>query len=520
MSFFSWLRNRASGHAPRGGPQRRCATPLFRPRVEALEDRTLLASYSAANVSELIADINAANKAGGASTITLTAPATSPYILTAVNNTANGANGLPVIGSSKGVSLTIIGNGDIIERSTAAGTPAFRLFDVAGGNSLTLENLTLQNGLAQGAGATADGGAIYNQGSLTLTGATVQSNTAQGSNGINGVVTNKLTGRQNLNGQAGADAAGGGIWSSGSVTLQGGATLQGNQARGGAGGAAGNVGSTYGNGGAGGGGFGGGLYEAGGSVSASNATVSGNYARGGAGGGPQTAPTIAVSSPPTNTTGIGGKGSGGGMYVADGALGMSSCIVQSNQAQGGAGGHFYYYAAIAEPGGEGSGGGIYVANGTVNLDTVSLSSNNAYGGASGNDANDLLLVDSSYDYGYGGNALGGGLYVGGGSVILTGGTATNNGAWGGGSNGSYVLSAGSPGVGEGGGIFNSGGTVTVSNSTVSSNVASAEYGGGIYNAAAGTLFVINQSTVTNNGDDLYNLGTASISGSTVGVTGP
>jgi hypothetical protein len=78
-------------------------------------------------------------------------------------------------------------------------------------------------------------------------------------------------------------------------------------------------------------------------------------------------------------------------------------------------------------------------------------------------------------------------------VTLTGETVTNTEAWGGG-NGSYVLSAGSPGVGE---------------------------GGGIYNAAAGMLFVINQSTVTNNRDDLYNLGTASISGdSTVGVTGP
>src|SRR5262249_15313713 len=182
-----------------------------------------------------------------------TAPAATPYVLAAVNNPPNGANGLPVIGAGKAVSLTIIGNGDTIERSTAAGTPAFRLFDLAAGSSLSLQNLTLQNGLAQGAGAAADGGAIYNQGTLTLTAATVENNNAQGSNGANGVGTTKLFHGVSINGQAGTDAAGGGIWSSGSVTLQGGTTLQGNQALGGNGGDAGYFGSTFGNGGAGGG---------------------------------------------------------------------------------------------------------------------------------------------------------------------------------------------------------------------------------------------------------------------------
>jgi hypothetical protein len=516
--LMSWLMFWRRNPKPSRCPESRVCRPQprrFRPRIEALEDRTLLSSYSAASVSDLIADISAANKAGGTSIITLTAPATSPYVLTAVNNTTNGANGLPVIGANKGVNLTILGNGDTIERSSAA---AFRLFDVAAGSALTLQNVTLQDGLAQGSGSAADGGAIYNQGTLTLTGVTVQSNTAQGSNGVNGVVTSKPTRNQSLNGQAGADAAGGGIWSSGSVTLQGGTTLQGNQACGGNGGAAGNVGSTYGNGGAGGGGFGGGLYEAGGSVSASNTTLSGNYARGGAGGGEQTAPAVAASSPPTNTTGIGGKGSGGALYVAGGTLGLTGGTVQSNQALGGAGGNFYFYGAVAEPGGEGSGGGLYVASGTVTLDTVNLASNIAYGGAAGNDSNNFPT--SGYDSGYGGKGLGGALYVLGGSVTLTGDTAINNGAWGG-SSGSYVLSAGSLGIGEGGAIYNWGGKVTVSSSTVSTNVASVGHGGGIYNAAAGTLDVLAQSTVKNNGDDLYNLGTASISGdSTIGVTGP
>ena len=145
MSFFSWLRtwkrsDPGQRRGARGSPRQRAS---FRPQLEALEDRTLLSVYTAATVSDLIADINAANKAGGANTITLTAPTTSPYVLTAVDNSTNGANGLPSISSKQGDNLTIISNGDTIERSTAVGTPAFRLFDVASGSSLTLNNVTL-----------------------------------------------------------------------------------------------------------------------------------------------------------------------------------------------------------------------------------------------------------------------------------------------------------------------------------------------------------------------------------------
>src|SRR5205807_4573173 len=115
---------------------------------EQLEDRLTPSNYTAANVSQLIADINAANLAGGANTIALTAPSNSPYILTAVNHTnhATFGNGLPVIAAND--NLTVLGNGDTIERSTATGTPAFRLLYVASGASLTLENLTLEGGLA------------------------------------------------------------------------------------------------------------------------------------------------------------------------------------------------------------------------------------------------------------------------------------------------------------------------------------------------------------------------------------
>ena len=97
--------------------------------VEQLESRCLLSNFTAASVAELIADINAANAAGGSNTITL-APGTT-FNLSAVDNQINpgGGNGLPVIAA--GDDLAINGNGDSIQRSTARGTPEFRLFDVA-----------------------------------------------------------------------------------------------------------------------------------------------------------------------------------------------------------------------------------------------------------------------------------------------------------------------------------------------------------------------------------------------------
>jgi len=123
-------------------------------------------NWVAKNVLDLIAAINAADAAGGVNTITLAPDKT--FTLTTVNNTADGPNGLPVIVANN--KLTIRGDGTTIMRSKAAGTPAFRLFDVASGASLTLENLTLANGLVVGdTGIDACGGAILNSAGATLT---------------------------------------------------------------------------------------------------------------------------------------------------------------------------------------------------------------------------------------------------------------------------------------------------------------------------------------------------------------
>jgi hypothetical protein len=177
------------------------------------------ATYKVITAAGLVKAIGAANAAGGSNTIILLAQTSSPYVLTKVNNTTDGATALPVIAA--GDTLTILSRGDTIERSSTA--PAMRLFAVASGASLTLKGITLEGGLAFGSGVSAEGGAIYSQGTLTLNGVTVQSNVAQGSAGVSG--------------GAGQNAAGGGIYASGgSVTLSGGTLLQDNQALGGSGG--------------------------------------------------------------------------------------------------------------------------------------------------------------------------------------------------------------------------------------------------------------------------------------------
>jgi hypothetical protein len=323
------LRNLVFGpRSPRPpAPQRR-----GRLLLEPLEDRSLPSAYTAASVTELITDINAANVAGGSNTITLVAGTT--FTLTGADNTTDGATGLPVIAAAND-NLIIVGNGDIIQRSTAKGIPAFRLLDVAAGASLTLQNLTLQGGLAFGGGVSAEGGAVYNQGTLLLNGVSVQSNIAQGGTSLfNGL---------------GQSAAGGAIYSNGSLMLQS-CTIQNNQAVGGQGGT--NV-----SGDPGGDGLGGGLYVAGGTVSLSSVTLSSNTAQGGAGGKGGYGFTEAKKN--GFPGGDGGNGLGGGLYAAAGTVTLTNTTVDQNSAQGGRGGN----GASGRPSGSpglGKGGGLYI----------------------------------------------------------------------------------------------------------------------------------------------------------------
>ena len=111
----------------------------------------------------------------GADTIFLQSDAL--YFLTAVNNTVDGANGLPSITGT----LTILGNGASIIRNTTASPPDFRLLHVASTGNLTLDHVNLRYGRVDPTGTNQlllGGGAILNRGELTIRGGSVSFNHA------------------------------------------------------------------------------------------------------------------------------------------------------------------------------------------------------------------------------------------------------------------------------------------------------------------------------------------------------
>jgi hypothetical protein len=476
MSISSWLSWPLSRSQARRGQRRDSVSHSKKARLflEHLEGRALLTNYSAASVSALIADINAANTAGGANTITLTAKTTSPYVLTSVNNsTYSGydANGLPVIAGND--NLTIVGKGDTIKRSTASGTPYFRLLDVASGGSLTLENLTLQGGdcWVVGVPPAFGGGAIYNDGTLVLNGVTVQKNYAE---------------------SAESGGSGGGIYSvGGSVTLEGGTIVSFN--------GAGCLGFYY--AGAYSAGWGGGLYAQNSAVTVTNATLDNNYAGAaqGCGGGLYAFnSTVTVTNSTLDNNTVSGalnqpRAAGGGLYAFGSTVAVTNSTLDNNSTRGV---------------NCGFGGGLYVGSGTATLSNDTVKSNRAaFGGGLYADGatvtvtNAALDNNSAFGYsGYGGGS-GGGLYVGSGTATLSNDTVESNTAKG----------------GYGGGLYVGCATVTLANDTVESNTAIGGYGGGIfvYQCQWATVYLDSftvANTINNTDSSGLNESTANIDG--------
>jgi hypothetical protein len=145
------------------------------------------------SATDLVNAVQAAVNAGGVQTLDLDAGCT--YTLTQVNSSPSidsvnlGATGLPAIPS--GTDLTINGNGATIMRDAAA--PHFRFFVVIGGGALTLNDVTLTGGRAADAATpfvSADGGAIYSRGDLTIARSTLSNNQSGNGNpaGLGGAV--------------------------------------------------------------------------------------------------------------------------------------------------------------------------------------------------------------------------------------------------------------------------------------------------------------------------------------------
>jgi len=134
-------------------------------------------------------------------------------------------------------SITILGPGAdqlTIQRSTAAGTPEFRLFNIRG--SAVISGVTLSNGMIGVSGEYDNGGTIYNQGSLTLINCAVADNHSVGSytrgTGVFNASSARMTALNCLfarNTATGFDSEGSAIYNNGALALTN-CTFSGNSA--------------------------------------------------------------------------------------------------------------------------------------------------------------------------------------------------------------------------------------------------------------------------------------------------
>ncbi len=294
----------------------------------------------------LISAITTANSTNG--TVTLTSGCT--YTLTAINNTSdNGGVGLPVITGK----VTIQGSGATIARSTVSGTPVFRIFDVASAGSLTLNSVTISNGLANN--GQQGGGGIFNHGTLTVTGGTFTNNSAPSSSGTSGGGINN-SGTLNLSTSTftgNSAQEGGGVFNQHTATITG-DTFTGNTA------------TIYG---------GGALLNAAGTMTVSGSTFTGNTGPGGGAIDNDTTLNISDSTFNGNTGGT----NGGGAIINFGPTTVTQTTMAGNSAPYGA--NILNYTGFtlrismsivaSGQGGNNCGGGAAVTDVGYNIDTGS-----------------------------------------------------------------------------------------------------------------------------------------------------
>ncbi len=249
--------------------------------LETLEDRCVPSAVTVSNASDIVngntgsiaaliatpgADgislreaITAANNTGGADTISFSSGMNgSTIILSTVGGTRVGPSAFQINSD-----ITVTGFSDSSGITLSAAGTAMRLFDVVPTTGkLTLQNLTLSGGSAQGfnggnsdagaagGGSAGLGGAIFNQGTLTIVNSTLTGNTAAGGSG-----GTRRTGSQFFGGAGGAGLGANGVSptypATGFVGFAGGGP---NPGAGGTGGSAGGAGGLGGGGGGGAGG--------------------------------------------------------------------------------------------------------------------------------------------------------------------------------------------------------------------------------------------------------------------------
>ena len=467
---------------------------------------TATAAYSAVfnipngDVAGLISAMTVANSNGQADVINLAA--NGNYVLTAPDNSLNGPNGLPVVNNdATGLDLTINGNGATIERSTATGTPAFRIFQLNFQAALACNGLTIKNGLLDSAVFPSDRGAgiFLSNGSLTLTNCTLQGHNALLGGGIysiaSSVTLNDATITDNV------AKYGGGIYNIEGSLDGSGSTFSGNSALGG--GTANQPG------------VGGAIYSTSGNVPTS-VTLTGCHFLGnrilglGQGGGAgiysgkQNATATVTLTNCNFDDNSGDEAFGGAIRNDSGSLSVTGCILRQNV--GNFGGAIYNYAGPLEIGGTtfernkaikspasgfgGNGGGIHNVQGTLALVDSTLLKNEAARSGGGIYTTGVAAVTRSELKENSAGSDGGAITNEGQVTLLDTQVHTNQAGSGGGLYSTATATVRRSTIygniaGFGGGIGNFG-TLTLQNSTLSGNTASTS-GGGLYNSAASTI---------------------------------
>ncbi len=327
------------------------------------------------------------------------------------------------------------------------GGQAGRVLTVAAGATVTLESLTVQNGVSSA------GGGILNRGTLTIQNSSIVNNRAIGANGQGGPTSGPLTGGAPGN----ANGFGGGIYNAGTLTLNS-TTLSGNSALGGKGGSN----SSFGSGGGGGGaGFGGAIFNDGAALTITSSTFSGNQATGGSG----------------NFGGPGFTGGGGGGGGTGGAGGNGGGASGANGAFGGGGGGAGSGSTFDAAGGAGGAGG-FGGGGGGGANANGASGPGGFGGGAGGKGG-----AGGGGAGGGGGGMGAAVFNRGGQLNVSGSTFTGNQAAGG--NGLDVSSCGggvggNGGDGRGAAIFNYNGSLTDTGNSFGGNQVSGGAGGATY----------------------------------------
>lgn len=384
------------------------------------------------------------------------------------------------------------------------------IFTVNAGVASTISNLTITGGLAQ-----QNGGGILNNGELTLSGDVISNNGATGAGGgvFNAAGAQLQLQTVTISGNGAKN--GGGLGNSGSVTICCNSVINNNDASTGGGGIWNHGGTIeafdstqiklnldnlngggvenefYGKFQMYGGAISdnednqvaGGVALLSGTITLTDVAVQGNYAavRGGGiyvGGG-----TLTLTNDVTIVPDANGKknqaGIGGGMFVNAGTVKMSGGAIDSNSAM------------TTGPGGAlgAGGGGLYVnLGGIVILTAVGINLNASRFNGAGVYVNggSLELNKDFIGNNYTQTILGGkggGMFMNGGFVTVSGGTIENNSA---------------PfGAGNGGGIFNNAGALTLKNDVKIFMNSAKNDGGGMYLANASTT-TINGVEVTSN----------------------